>query len=120
MHTLRHTNTTLFVTVLSACLGLLIAGVPAQINAQPVTVKTTSSELVTNVAFKQQSPEQARKLVASFNAMFSTGSCRERGQAAQLFYKNTQALADNDQVFIVTRLPRAALRVLLVEKPAAN
>jgi hypothetical protein len=233
MYTLRHTNATLFVTVLSACLGLLI-GAPSQIHAQPVkaktaggsqsasdlpqcpaatpeveklldqrkfisppfvsfvakvrewivrgnsynfgiyidtpfrghvdhmtinnsgsalssaaaedfanevetflavtdalcyhegvahfsvTFQTTTAELITNVAFRQQSPEQARKLAASLNAMLSTGACRERGLTTELFYQNTKALADKDHIFIVTRLPRAALREPLVEKPVAD
>jgi hypothetical protein len=85
-----------------------------------VTFQMTHSELVTDVAFKQQSPEQARKLATDYNFMLLVGMCRERGQPAELFYQNTQALADNDQVIIITRLPRAALNVPLVEKPAAN
>jgi hypothetical protein len=85
-----------------------------------VTFKTTASELIANIVFKQHSPEHARKLVASFNAMFSAGGCRERGEPSELFYTNTKALTDNDQVLIVTRLPRAGLDVPLVEKPVAN
>ena len=85
-----------------------------------VTFQTSGSELITNVTIQQESPEQAQKLAATYTSAFLAAGCRERGKPAELFYENTQALAANNQVLIVTRLPRAALSVPLVEKPAAN
>lgn len=37
------------------------------------------------------------------------GSGRERAESVKIFYQNSRALVRNDEVLIVTRLPRAGL-----------
>lgn len=79
-----------------------------------------NSSLMVQAKAEQPSPEQAQKLAAIYNSYFSLGSCRERGEPEEIFYKNTKALVENNQVLIVTRLPRAGLSELLAKKPVAN
>ncbi len=78
------------------------------------------SSLVVKAKAKQSSPEQADKQAALYNSYFSLGSCRERGQPEGILYQNTRALVENNQVLVVTRLPRAALSVMLAKPLAAN
>lgn len=78
------------------------------------------SSLVVTSKLEQPSIAHAQKLAATYNSYFSLGACRERGEADEVLYQNTKALADNNQVLIVTHLPRAALSELLARKPEAN
>ena len=143
MH-IHRTNTSLFVTVLSACLGLLIVGVPTQAEAKSAkeacSKKATPeikalldehsfirplAEFIANVSKiislrKYDHPEQARKLTSTSNSYFSIGSGRERNQPTEVLYQNTKALVENNQVLIVTRLPRAGLADLLAKQPASS
>jgi len=126
----RHFNTSLFVTVLSACLGLLIIGVPAQAQtglATDITWQSKAPAVVKSLLNRQPfiSPlagfvVQVEKLAAIYNAHFSFDSCPERGEPEAIFYQNTRALSENNQVLVVTRLPRAALSVLLAKRPAMD
>jgi hypothetical protein len=79
-----------------------------------------NSSLAINAKAEQASPEQAQKLAAIYNSYFSLGSCRERGEPDEVLYQNTKALVENNQVLIVTRLPRAGLSELLAKQPAAT
>jgi hypothetical protein len=109
MHKLRLNNATFFVTVMSACLGLLIGGVPLEAHARQGSANAADKSQSATNATEPESPAQAQKLAATYNSAFSMGGCREHGEPAEVFYTNTRALADNDQVLIVTRLPRAGL-----------
>jgi hypothetical protein len=111
MHTTRITNASLFVTVLSACLGLVMTGVPARAHAQQGirTAVNESQALVTSVTAQHLSPQQARRFAATGNSYFQLAVCRAHGETARLFYQNPRALNDKDQVLVVTRLPRAGL-----------
>jgi hypothetical protein len=79
-----------------------------------------NSSLIIKAKAEHSSPEQAQKLAATYNSYFSLGSCRERGEPDEVLYQNTKALVENNQVLIVTRLPRAGLLELLAKQPAAN
>ena len=123
MHTPRITNGQLFVTVLSACLGLLVTGVPSQVYALEGTATTRASgsqPLVVHVSFERLAPKQARRPAAVSNSYFQAGVCRAQNRPAEIFYQNTRALTATDQVLVVTRLPRAGLSALLAEQPIAN
>ncbi len=119
MHTSRITNASLFVTVLSACLGLSMTGASSQIQAQQGAAVNESQALVFNAFSQHLSPQQVRKLAASNNSYFQVAICHTQGEPAEAVYQNTRALTDKNQLLVVTRLPRAALTRLPAEQPGA-
>ncbi|HEX8776395.1 MAG TPA: hypothetical protein VF735_22690 [Pyrinomonadaceae bacterium] len=108
MHTSRITNASLFVTVLSACLGLVMTGVPAHAHTQPglAAAVNRSQALVAGAASQ---PQQARKLAAVSNSYFQIAACQPAGEPAEVFYQNNKALTNLNRLLVVTRLPRAGL-----------
>lgn len=130
MNSSRHINTSLFVTVISACLGLLIVGVPVEGQVRraadikwsdkaPAGVKS----LLNNKAFISPLASfvvQAQKIAAAYNPHSSFGSYGDRSEPVEISYQNSKALVRNNQVLIVTRLPRAGLSDSLAKSPAAN
>jgi hypothetical protein len=112
MYTSRITNASLFVTVLSACLGLVMTGVPAPAHTQQgiATAVNRSQALVAgNAASQQLSPQQARKLSALSNSYFQIAVCQAQNESAATFYQNSRALTDVNRILVVTRLARAGL-----------
>jgi hypothetical protein len=122
MHTSRITNASLFVTVLSACLGLSMTGAPSQAYTQQGagTAVSESQALVFHAFSQPLSPQQVRKLAATNNSYFQIAVCQSQGEPEENFYQNTRALIDKNQLLVVTRLPRAALTTLPAEQPAFN
>ena len=128
MNSSKRTNTAFFAAVLSACLGLLITGVPAQaqarsvregVNEAPAVIKS----LLNHKAFVRPLVgflAQAQKLAAAYSSHFSFNGCRERVQPEAILYQNSKALIKNNRVLIVTHLPRAALSDSLAERSAAS
>jgi hypothetical protein len=123
----RNINTSLVVTVISACLGLVVVGVPAHTLAEHLATTTDAAQLVKKrledsiiSKLKQPLPKQARQLPATHNPQIPAGIHYEHRPPAVILYHNTKALADNNQVLIVTHLPRAALSELLARKPEAD
>ena len=124
MHTSRITNASLFVTVLSACLGLSMTGVSAQTHSQQHDAGAAVNEshaLIIN-AFSQHhlSPQQVRKLAATNSSYFQINVCRAEGEPAEVCYQNSRALTDVNRLLVVTRLPRAALVSLPAEQAGAR
>jgi cytochrome c5 len=111
MHVSRITNASLFVTVLSACLGLAMTGIHAQAHAQQgiKTAVNESQALVTSVTAQHLSPQQARRFAATGNSYFQLAVCHAQGETAAPLYQNPKALTRKDRILVVTRLPRAAL-----------
>lgn len=111
----RANNATLFLTVLSACMGLLMTGAPAYAQAQRAAFAgQTKSHAKAGVA---KSSDSIKPVVAELlgrtvllppviNVISDTG---EHVVAQEVCYQNTIALTGNHRVLIVTRLPRAAL-----------
>ncbi|HEV2912647.1 MAG TPA: hypothetical protein VGX92_04965 [Pyrinomonadaceae bacterium] len=125
MHTSRITNASLFVTVLSACLSLLMTGTPAQAHAQQQQDRATAANksqalAATDGPCGPQSPEQARKIAAASNSYFRIAICHATREPAPLLYQNDRALIDRNRVLVVTRLPRASLLLSPFAKQAAN
>jgi hypothetical protein len=121
MHTSRITNASLFVTVLSACLGLVMTGVPAHAHTQQgiATSVNRSQALVAGAASHQLSPQQARKLAAAANSYFQIAACPAACEPAEVLYQNHRALTDKNRILVVTRLPRAGLVALLKTEQSA-
>jgi hypothetical protein len=124
MHTSRITNASLFVTVLSACLGLVMTGVPAHAHTQQgiASAVNRSQALAVGVPPAQQlSPQQARKLAAVSNSYFQIAACQPpHGEPTEVVYQNTRALTGVNSILVVTRLARAGLAALpKAEQPRA-
>ncbi|MBC7899916.1 MAG: hypothetical protein H7070_07660 [Saprospiraceae bacterium] len=68
-----------------------------------------------NVAVKKQSPQIALNLLREMESTLKLYSGRGNSKLLQRIIENTSFKAENDQVFIVTRLPRAGLDSLLAK-----
>jgi hypothetical protein len=76
-----------------------------------------NGQLSLQITFKQKSLEEAQNLAGFFNQVFDYRSAsKELDNYERLIYHNTKAATENNQVFIVTRLPRASIDDLLAEK----
>ena len=68
-----------------------------------------------NLAVKKQSPQRALELVRELKSTITLYSARENSKFRQNIIQVTSFKAENDQVFVVTRLPRAGLEPLLAK-----
>src|SRR6185436_16216295 len=69
------------------------------------------------ISFEKNSARDASFLAENLNTQFFLKACRDNYSVKQI-YINTQAISTNNQVFIVTRLPRASIDELLAKKDA--
>jgi hypothetical protein len=106
----RNTNAPLSITVLCACLGLLIIGVPAHTHARQAATEAghhyVASSTRLRLAASAVSSLKALKVDVPWLPKFAV---QAKGQPASILYQNTKALTDTHQVLVVTHLPRAAL-----------
>ena len=66
-----------------------------------------------------QTSDSASEFAKFYNKTFEVGSCSKYiDDKEKIIYENTKALSENNQVFIVTRLPRGSLDALLANKDA--
>ncbi|MFN2456529.1 MAG: hypothetical protein ABR577_20250, partial [Pyrinomonadaceae bacterium] len=72
-----------------------------------------AKELVVNVSVKKQSPQIAAALTRDLESTFRLYAARSGTALRQKIIENTTFRTENDQVFIVTRFPRAGLNSLL-------
>lgn len=66
-------------------------------------------KFLVNVAVKKESSQRAADLLREMESNLRLFSTRENGKHRKVIIANTKFLTENDQVFIVTRLPRAGL-----------
>jgi hypothetical protein len=106
----RNTNTPISITVLCACLGLLILGVPAQ--------GSSARQAVTEVAQYATSATRLRlaaSVVSSLRVLkiedrwLPDSAAQAEGQPASILYRKTQIHPAINQFLNVTCLPRAAI-----------
>jgi hypothetical protein len=113
----RNTNAPFSITVLCACLGLLMTGVPAEVNARQAATEAVhhyvASSIHLRLAASAVSSLQVRKIDARWLPDLAV---QAKGQPEVVFYQNTKALTDPHQVLLITHLPRAALS----EQPAKS
>jgi ABC-type phosphate transport system substrate-binding protein len=110
MSKLRINNATLFVTVLSACLGLVAAGASSQVNqtASSVLSEITSATSA-NLSYSRSS-NQGLKLAAAYTSRLLPFAAQSAQKAPKVLYKNRPALTASHQILVVTRRsPRASL-----------
>lgn len=65
------------------------------------------------ISVKKESPQRAIELVRQIESTIRLYSARSNDPLRQAVLRNTASRADRDQVFVVTRLPRAGLSSLL-------
>lgn len=65
------------------------------------------------ISLKTDSPATAEKAVGGFQALFSIAKSVRKGTPEVKFYENASITFDNDQVSVVTHMPRAALEEFL-------
>jgi hypothetical protein len=114
----RNTNAPFSITVLCACLGLLVIGVPApQVNARQAVTEMAyhyvASPSRLRLAASVVSSLQVLKIDAAWLPDFAA---QAKGQPEAILYQNSKALTDPHQVLLITHLPRAALS----EQPAKS
>ena len=114
-------NGPLFVTVLSAC--LLVAGAAHQAQAQgagAIDQSKITAEDSSKCRNAQQPSKKSEESAATCPSYFSHGARVITHEPQIIFYENTRALVGNNQILIVSRLPRAGLDGLLAFEPVAN
>lgn len=84
------------------------------------TFQLDSSGLSLPSKFLQNSHSEAFETSSAYQASLESLKRNTLNEAKLLIYENTRSFAENDQVFIVTRLPRAALRSLFTADEKAN
>ncbi|HEX6124663.1 MAG TPA: hypothetical protein VFZ23_04755 [Pyrinomonadaceae bacterium] len=77
------------------------------------TFKLDDSGLSIKVSVRKASPEIAKRLAGSLAVVFTRFTPAAGEVARQKIYENTSFRSRNDQVMVITRLPRAALDPLL-------
>ncbi len=83
-----------------------------------VTFQLNGEGLSVKVKTEQPKPEYAQKYAIDNNSYFQSAIIQEKNKICDLIYQKTQSFAENNQVFIVTRLPRGSLDALLANKDA--
>jgi hypothetical protein len=113
----RNINAPLFVTVLCACLGLLVTGVSAEANAPRTVVEVAhygTSSIRLSLAASTVSSFQVLNIDDRRASEFTVWSERT---IDPLPLNRTQAHPAIDQVLVLTCLPRAALSTDSPAKP---
>jgi len=93
-------------------------------NSRFAPVETTDSKFnfrldkdafAIDVAVRKQSPEAARLLVGDLADTFAALKKTEADVVRQKLYEATKFRSENDQIFVVTHMPRAGLDALLAK-----
>ncbi|HSK71714.1 MAG TPA: hypothetical protein VK892_08470 [Pyrinomonadaceae bacterium] len=80
-----------------------------------IRLEANSADFLLKVSF---SKNNADHFAAFLNREFSFSADLVRGRLLKQIYENTKAASENNQVFIVTRLPRASIDDFLAENNA--
>lgn len=109
MSKLRIKNATLFVTVLSACLGLVAAGASSH-------ARHTASSVLSEIAYPSGAPHSYRsatgkalKLTARYNSPALSSAAQSENSGATILYRNPNPLTAANHILVVTSLPRASI-----------
>ena len=109
MSKLRINNTTLFVTVLGACLGLVAAGASSQ-------ARQTASSVLSEIAYRssatisyRRASNKSLKRTAVYNSPSWSFAAQSEYRAAAILYRNPNPLTASNHILVVTSLARASL-----------
>ena len=85
-----------------------------------LTAQFNDTEVNVKVKFSIGYEELSQSFARSYQSGIEFLRCQKRSLPEVVIYQNTAAALENDQVFIVTRLPRAGLDALLKANEKAN
>jgi hypothetical protein len=106
----RNTNTPLFITVLCACLGLLMVGVPPAQGSARQTATEVGQYVASSTRLRLAASVVSSLRVLKIDDRWLPDSATQaEGQPTEILYQNTKPLTNNNQVLLITHLPRAAL-----------
>jgi hypothetical protein len=108
-------NQLLFLTTLSVYMGLVLVGSPPQVLAETsaphVKFELNKTKFSARAAFDASALEKAPHFSELFNDSQQPVNCYTGAQ--KYTFPNTAMDAENDQNFVVARLPRGSLDTLL-------
>lgn len=109
MSKLRIKNATLFVTVLSACLGLVAAGASSH-------ARQTASAVLYEIAYPpgasvayRSAASKSRALTAAYDSHAHSFAAQSENSRAKILYRNSNPLTASNHILVVTSLPRASI-----------
>jgi len=82
-----------------------------------INLAADADDLFLKISFGKTTPE---KFAEFLNRQFSASAISTTNETAKQIYRNTSAVSENNQVFIVTRLPRGSLDNLLKQDAKAE
>ncbi|HEY0458720.1 MAG TPA: hypothetical protein VGC97_06165 [Pyrinomonadaceae bacterium] len=85
---------------------------------QTISLNFGSNGLELKVTLRKESKDSAAQFAGNLTRVFKVKLDQSKSTVDKQIYENTKAHAENNQVFIVTRLPRASIDSLLAEKDA--
>ncbi len=85
-----------------------------------ITAQFNETEVNAKVKFPIGYHELSQSFARSYQSGIEFLRCQKRNLPEAVIYQNAEATSENDQVFIVTRLPRAGLDSLLKANEKAN
>ncbi len=83
-----------------------------------INVDSNANEFSLTFSFKKSTSQKAKIVAEAFNKVFITQKVALKNSVNLPIYENTKATSENNQVLIVTRLPRGSLDALLARKDA--
>ena len=84
-----------------------------RLTAAAIDVSHGQIETAFNINLKADNATSARMMANGFKSLFSAAKVIRRGTPEVKFYENAAINTENDQVTIVTHMPRAALEEFL-------
>lgn len=72
-----------------------------------------STTFQVKISFSQDSSNKAFSTVSNLNTLFANRAASATKDSSRKFYQNTTAKYENNQVFVITRLPRGSLDALV-------
>lgn len=109
MSKLRIKNATLFVTVLSACLGLVAAGASSHARQAASTVLSEIAYPSGAAISYRSAASKAREFTAACNRPALSFAAQSENSGAKILYSNPDPQAASRHILVVTSLPRASI-----------
>jgi hypothetical protein len=109
MSKLRIRNATLFVTVMSACLGLMAAGASSQAHQTASTVLSEIVSVTGGAISYRHASNRALKRTARYHSHPQSFMARSEDRAAVVSRQSTLPPIARDRILVITSLARASL-----------
>ncbi|MEP6922853.1 MAG: hypothetical protein ABI954_00180 [Pyrinomonadaceae bacterium] len=111
-----------FVDLLQELAPAFIESYFGQFSASQIdwSLRGDKTEINSNISFKVASEQKARSVASGLNLYFSMLREAKQNTNEGVIFNETTVTQENDQIFIVTRLPRAGLDAFLKSDEKAN